>query len=199
MKCCSKNARIIFLISFLVVLAGVLFFSLNKKPEQVFCTQEAKLCPDGSYVGRTGPNCEFAACPESNWKTKEGNVSFNYPEKLPYTYISTVDWPPQIQELNQVFSCTEGGSEIAVAGQTAKQTINGTEYCVTKESEGAAGSIYTMYAYAFGRNGKTDILTFSLRFVQCANYDEPKKTECERERSSFSIDDTVDRMAKTVR
>lgn len=29
----------------------------------VACTQEAKLCPDGSYVGRTGPNCEFAACP----------------------------------------------------------------------------------------------------------------------------------------
>ena len=27
------------------------------------CTQEAKLCPDGSAVGRTGPNCEFAACP----------------------------------------------------------------------------------------------------------------------------------------
>ncbi len=30
---------------------------------QVACTQEAKLCPDGSYVGRTGPNCEFAQCP----------------------------------------------------------------------------------------------------------------------------------------
>jgi hypothetical protein len=27
------------------------------------CTMEAKLCPDGSSVGRTGPNCEFAACP----------------------------------------------------------------------------------------------------------------------------------------
>ncbi|MDP3735123.1 MAG: hypothetical protein Q8R39_01695 [bacterium] len=27
------------------------------------CTEEAKLCPDGSTVGRTGPNCEFAACP----------------------------------------------------------------------------------------------------------------------------------------
>jgi hypothetical protein len=27
------------------------------------CTQEAKLCPDGSSVGRTGPNCEFAPCP----------------------------------------------------------------------------------------------------------------------------------------
>lgn len=30
---------------------------------QTLCTQEAKLCPDGSYVGRTGSNCEFAACP----------------------------------------------------------------------------------------------------------------------------------------
>ena len=27
------------------------------------CTDEAKLCPDGSAVGRTGPKCEFAACP----------------------------------------------------------------------------------------------------------------------------------------
>lgn len=28
----------------------------------VQCTMEAKLCPDGSVVGRTGPNCEFAPC-----------------------------------------------------------------------------------------------------------------------------------------
>ncbi len=27
------------------------------------CTMDAKVCPDGSYVGRVGPNCEFAACP----------------------------------------------------------------------------------------------------------------------------------------
>jgi len=30
---------------------------------QTFCTMEAKLCPDGSYVGREGPNCEFTECP----------------------------------------------------------------------------------------------------------------------------------------
>jgi len=29
----------------------------------VACTMEAKQCPDGSYVGRSGPNCEFTACP----------------------------------------------------------------------------------------------------------------------------------------
>lgn len=30
----------------------------------VACTKEAKVCPDGSTVGREGPNCEFAACPD---------------------------------------------------------------------------------------------------------------------------------------
>ncbi len=28
------------------------------------CTQEAKICPDGTSVGRTGPHCEYAPCPE---------------------------------------------------------------------------------------------------------------------------------------
>jgi hypothetical protein len=36
-------------------------FSVSK--EHKACTEEAKMCPDGSYVGRTGPNCEFSACP----------------------------------------------------------------------------------------------------------------------------------------
>lgn len=35
----------------------------TQKPEEVFCTMEAKICPDGSAVGRTGPACEFAPCP----------------------------------------------------------------------------------------------------------------------------------------
>lgn len=37
--------------------------SVQPKPEPVFCTMEAKQCPDGSYVGRTGPKCKFAPCP----------------------------------------------------------------------------------------------------------------------------------------
>ncbi|HTK33346.1 MAG TPA: hypothetical protein VL335_02235, partial [Candidatus Paceibacterota bacterium] len=36
------------------------------QPEPVVCTMEAKQCPDGSYVGRSGPQCEFAACPSPN-------------------------------------------------------------------------------------------------------------------------------------
>lgn len=29
------------------------------------CTIEAKMCPDGTFVGRMGPNCEFAPCPKA--------------------------------------------------------------------------------------------------------------------------------------
>lgn len=37
--------------------------SPSQKTQGRMCTLEAKLCPDGSSVGRSGPNCEFAACP----------------------------------------------------------------------------------------------------------------------------------------
>ncbi|MGC9599375.1 MAG: hypothetical protein ABSE18_03260 [Minisyncoccia bacterium] len=49
----------------ILIAGGVWYYMKNiSSPTQlVACTQEAKECPDGSYVGRTGPNCEFAACP----------------------------------------------------------------------------------------------------------------------------------------
>ncbi len=61
----------------IIVGASASYFFLNSN-KQVTCTTEAKLCPDGSYVARTGPNCEFAKCPTAtptpidetaNWKT----------------------------------------------------------------------------------------------------------------------------------
>jgi len=61
-------ALILVLITFvLIILAGInpqLF--KNQVLTHVACTQEAKLCPDGSYVSRSGPNCEFAPCPSAN-------------------------------------------------------------------------------------------------------------------------------------
>ncbi len=35
----------------------------------VACTEEAKMCPDGSSVGRTGPACAFTACPTTTTPT----------------------------------------------------------------------------------------------------------------------------------
>jgi len=38
---------------------------LNEIPELVACTMDAMMCLDGSYVGRTGPSCEFV-CPAAS-------------------------------------------------------------------------------------------------------------------------------------
>lgn len=35
----------------------------SSEPADKVCTMEAKQCSDGSFVGRSGPNCEFAKCP----------------------------------------------------------------------------------------------------------------------------------------
>ncbi len=196
----------IVVIVFLALAGGVVWLKFFSTPKQVACTMEAKLCPDGSSVGRTGPNCEFASCPEvinnnPGWKTFSDDaqgVSFQYPDQLNTIYIHPVDWPPQITVANGPFVCTESGSEIMQAGQTQKIIINSREYCLTKESEGAAGSTYTQYAYAFPKNDKVLTFAFTLRSVQCANYDNPQKTECESERTAFDIDSTIDRMAQSV-
>ena len=42
----------------------------------VFCTQDAKLCSDGSYVGRTGPKCEFTACPKEDLIVVESPLAY---------------------------------------------------------------------------------------------------------------------------
>ncbi len=60
------NFNIIIIFLFAILIGGALAFyiSLMSSPIQTKgCTMEAKICPDGSGVGRTGPNCDFAPCP----------------------------------------------------------------------------------------------------------------------------------------
>ena len=42
----------------LILSASISVFAMD----QVACTMEANICPDGSFVGRAGPACEFTAC-----------------------------------------------------------------------------------------------------------------------------------------
>ncbi|TSC90196.1 MAG: Uncharacterized protein G01um10145_300 [Microgenomates group bacterium Gr01-1014_5] len=65
---------------------------VSPSPESVVCTQDALQCPDGSYVGRTGPNCEFV-CPGNEtdkWKTYTDEVlgySLKYPSDILVRYV----------------------------------------------------------------------------------------------------------------
>jgi hypothetical protein len=48
-----------------IIIGAIVLISHWKSTEnsQVVCTMEAKICPDGSAVGRGGSKCEFAPCP----------------------------------------------------------------------------------------------------------------------------------------
>ncbi|MCX6744576.1 MAG: hypothetical protein NTX82_03565 [Candidatus Parcubacteria bacterium] len=53
------------LIIILIAAAGIYKFNFTNDDIHIACDTMAKLCPDGSAVGRTGPNCEFSPCPNS--------------------------------------------------------------------------------------------------------------------------------------
>lgn len=72
----KSNTKILILtviVGIIIILVGGFFAlnayirhqELNGGGQKQACTLEAKICPDGSSVGRTLPNCEFAACPGS--------------------------------------------------------------------------------------------------------------------------------------
>lgn len=62
-----KISKIVLILVALLIISGGLWFFTNSNEDindnQVACTAEAKLCSDGSFVGRTGSSCEFAECP----------------------------------------------------------------------------------------------------------------------------------------
>lgn len=158
----------------------------------------------GYFGERTSPSTPTVI--HAGWKTaSDGEIAFLYPEDIGTTYITTTDWPPQVQLIGAQPTCTTAGAINMPGGKTEQELINGREYCVTTEGEGAAGSTYLLKAYVFSVDDSPSeedsmmVFTFGLREVQCANYDEPKKTECETERATFNISNLVDEMAQTIR
>lgn len=106
----SSRNYLKFIIGGLIILGVVIFggyflVKSSSKPAEKACTMEAKICPDGSSVGRTGPNCEFTPCPEITntqlsptpaWETYSNdkyNFSLSYPPtmKLGPKYESNSD------------------------------------------------------------------------------------------------------------
>lgn len=120
------------------------------------------------------------------------------PSELGSAYVNATDWPPALNQDDAPYACTEAGDETDRAGGTNEVTINGREYCRTIVAEGAAGSVYRQYAYAFPREEGTAILTFSVRFPQCANYEEAEAAACEAAQGSFNPDALADQMVGTI-
>lgn len=97
-------------ILFVVGVGAFLYRNTMERPgviaPEVACTMEAKVCPDGSSVGRTGPSCAFAPCAFPNVEIASANVGFVAPEG--YEAVASKDalvrlekpsaggWPPHV-------------------------------------------------------------------------------------------------------
>jgi hypothetical protein len=54
----------------------------NSGTSKTVCQTDALMCPDGTSVGRQGPNCEFAPCPPSKPPAKEEPVACTMDAKM---------------------------------------------------------------------------------------------------------------------
>ncbi len=69
-----------------VILAFVLTYlpTLLQKTNRVgTCSEETRVCPGGSLVSRTGPNCDFTRCPNNNLPNRPGITE--EPFEAPFT------------------------------------------------------------------------------------------------------------------
>lgn len=78
------------LILVLIGVGGFMYRNALEAPgggDEIACTMEARICPDGSGVGRQGPLCEFAPCPLPNAEDRDIGLAF----VIPAGYVSNPD------------------------------------------------------------------------------------------------------------
>lgn len=200
----------IFLIVLVIILSSLFFYLLKQRDNTFIANNKAEAL-------RIAKNKEIEDLrnrpfplvgmenlkntPPYIWKTfadKVQGITFSYPEKLLTTYIHETEWPPQVTLKNGTFVCNETGGDITSQGKTEKVTIGSHLYCVTTINDGAAGSIYTTYTYKTLLYNKIATITFTLQASQCANYDNPQKTECEIERNTFNVENFIDQITTSI-
>ena len=94
----NKKAGILSAVIILLILVAGYFLyqdrtNILKQQKLNACTQEAKICPDGSSVGRVGPKCEFALClTEIVYKNSEYGFEITMPTSWQGYSIENQGW-----------------------------------------------------------------------------------------------------------
>jgi len=89
----------------------------------IACSEEAKICPDGTAVGRTGADCEFVDCPKVTEQTKVkvyfNNTQFN-PNALDCGKVYPLD-----REIPKTTAVAKASLESLFAGPTEVEKNQG--------------------------------------------------------------------------
>lgn len=84
-------------------------------------------------------------------------------------------------------------------------TLSDREYCVQTTSEGAAGSVYNTHTYSTHTYStyltdydKTVFLTFTVKYIECTNYDTQDMEACKKENETFNLDVMIDTIVTSM-
>jgi hypothetical protein len=135
--------------------------------------------------------------------TEENDLESNLPDGFKADYISFQNYGsnifraeeyPKLESWveNGQIECNETPLESSLPLRISKKEINGQKYCIGASSEGAAGSVYTQYAYTTVLEGNVYLVRFIARYPNCGNYPDKERVQCEMERENFNLDSLVD-------
>jgi hypothetical protein len=189
---------VIFIIIAVIIIGAYFTYQdyIGQKP--VACTMEAKICPDGSSVGRTGPNCEFADCPDqtAGWNTlnnDEYGFSLKYPadffdlNQQPKLLVRDCDYnvfPDKCPNINDIVIkdlSAAGGDIGAIESNLSnpgywdnpdglKQTTNDIIYCLYATGDAAMGHAFNYYYFATVKNQKCLVVYLATSTANCDFY-----------------------------
>ncbi len=199
----TKTNKILAAVLFIAVIAvgGYFAYQYGKAIEkkQSACTTEAKICPDGSAVGRTGPNCEFAACPPdqtASWKTYT-NKDYGFELKYPANFFDENQQPrlfagdcnynvfpdkcPNINDIVVNDMAAQGGDLKVIKSNLSdknywdnpdgvKQTINNLQYCLYTTGDSATGHAFNYYYFTTVKNNKCLVTYLATSTANCDFY-----------------------------
>lgn len=175
-------------------LAALAWFSSDQGKigggRQADCPDDVNFCYDGSSVKRTGPNCEFAACPIPTQATTTvpTNVEpLDYNKVIPAAFTEGADWPPSVSSESGQLSCGSSQNKDNPDQAAVEKTIGDRKYCVSVSYDIApADFVNASYLYRTQVGDNIASIRFSLHYPKCDNYDGDKKTECEQLRGGVN-------------
>ena len=124
-----------------------------------------------------------------------GGLTFAYPQRVGGEFVMLAAGPPGIETV-QGYACVAGDEENS---STERRAVGGKTYCVTKTSEGAAGSTFNTYGYTTDIGRAVVRVSFTVRLVECGNFDEPTQAACTKEQASFDPDALASSIVASIR
>lgn len=200
----KKKRKIINLVIIIaiIIIGGYFLYQYNPIPniqqKLTVCTKEAKICPDGSTVGRVGPKCEFAPCPDytKGWKIYK-NSDYGFELKFPEDFFDINQQPklligdcnynvfpnkcPNINNIVAKDMASDGG-DLAIAESNVsspgfwddpmgqKQTINNVQYCLHIAGDAATGHAFNYFYFTTVKNKKCLIIYLATSTENCDFY-----------------------------